>query len=97
MNRFSRLRRALVFSLLALVLTISGAVMQVPGSKVKLGSDRAAAATRYIVRWYYNDAAHTIRVGIGTFCCNGQATLSGYSTPYYEVVVNEPCCGSVIC
>ncbi|MEW6733459.1 MAG: hypothetical protein AB1489_19180 [Acidobacteriota bacterium] len=97
MNLFSKLRRGLVFSLLALALIMSGALMQVPGSKATLGPDRAAAATRYIVRWYYNDAAHTTRVGIGTFYCNGRASLSGRSTAYYDVVVNEPCCGTEVC
>ena len=48
---------------------------------------------RLIVRVYYKTKRRKIRVGRGTFRCDGSSTLTGRSTPYYRVVLNEPCCG----
>lgn len=50
---------------------------------------------RLKVYLYYSDARHTTMVGRGVFRCNGRSELHGQSTPYYVVILNEPCDGDV--
>jgi|SoiMethySBSTD1v2_1073268.scaffolds.fasta_scaffold2479802_1 hypothetical protein len=98
MNLFSKAKRPLAVAALTLTLALSTASLpqQVGGLKFKAGST-SAAARRFRVVWYFSDASHTTRVGIGTFRCNGIATLSGRSTQFSEEVANEPCCGNEVC
>lgn len=50
----------------------------------------SAVARRLRVVYYYNNAQHSKRVGIGRFYCNGRSSLEGTSTQYSVEVVNEP-------
>jgi hypothetical protein len=99
MNLFSKAKRLVAFTALTLTLTLSSASLpqHVGSLKFEAGSTSAAAARRFRVVWYFSDATHTTRVGIGTFRCNGIATLSGRSTQFSEEVGNEPCCGTEVC
>jgi hypothetical protein len=98
MNLLSRAKRVAAFAVLTLTLTISTASLPQSASVFKFEpSSASAAANRFRVVWYYSDATHTTRVGIGTFRCNGTAGLTGRSTPFSVEVLNEPCCGNVIC
>jgi hypothetical protein len=98
MNLFSKAKRLAAFAAITLTLTLSSAsIPQNSGMfKFEAGST-SAAARRFRVVWYYSDATHTTRVGIGTFRCNGTSGLTGRSTPFSVEIVNEPCCGNVIC
>jgi hypothetical protein len=98
MNLLSKAKSLGAFTALTLTLTLSGASLpqSVGPLKFEAGST-SAAARRFRVVWYYSDATHTTRVGIGTFRCNGTSGLSGRSTSFSVEIVNEPCCGNVIC
>jgi hypothetical protein len=98
MNLFSKAKRLVAFTALTLTLALSSASLpqHVGSLKFETGST-SAAARRFRVVWYFSDATHTTRVGIGTFRCNGTAGLSGRSTQFSEEVINEPCCGDFVC
>ena len=51
------------------------------------------ARRRLKVVWYYSDSTYKKKVGWGRFNCDGSSNLSGRSTPYSKVVLNEPCSG----
>lgn len=98
MNLLSKVKRLAAFVALTLTLTLSSASLPQNAGVFKFEAGSAsAAARRFRVVWYYSDATHTTRVGIGTFRCNGTAGLSGTSTSFRIEVINEPCCGNVIC
>jgi len=87
MNRFSRVRRALVFASVISALLLSGAFA--PSGKV----NSRAAYPRYskeIV--YYSDASYTTEVGVGYIYCNGRSTLEGTSTQYRIEQILDVCC-----
>jgi hypothetical protein len=98
MNLFSKAKRLVAFSAITLALTLSSASLpqHVGSLKFEAGS-ASAAARRFRVIWYYSDATHTTRVGIGTFRCNGTSGLTGRSTPFFEEMINEACCGNYVC
>jgi len=98
MNLFSKAKRLVAFTALTLTLALSSASIPQHAGSLKFGAgSTSAAALRFRVVWYFSDATRTTRVGIGTFRCNGRATLSGRSTQFSEEVVNEPCCGTEVC
>jgi hypothetical protein len=98
MNLLSKAKRLIAFAAVTLTLMLSSVSLPQSASIFNTEpSTTSAAARRYRVVWYYSDAAHTTRVGIGTFRCNGTSGLTGRSTPFSEEVVNEPCCGDFIC
>ena len=98
MNLFFKARKSIAYATLILTLMLSGS-SPLRGVDVTTAeaSSISVAAGRYRVVWYYSDASYTTRVGIGTFQCNGRATLSGRSTSFSVEVANEPCCGNYIC
>ena len=98
MNLFSKGKRLIAFTALTLTMALSSASLpqHVGSLKFEVGST-SAAARRFRVVWYFSDATHTTRVGIGTFRSNGTAGLSGRSTQFSEEVINEPCCGDYVC
>ncbi len=46
---------------------------------------------------YYSDRSFINHVGTGTFRCDGRSTLTGRSTQFSKVILNEPCCGNFVC
>lgn len=88
MHVFTRARILVAWAVFTCLLMGSGAFVAPPVE---------AATRRFRVVHYFNNAAHTQRVGIGRFLCNRRSTLQGGSTRFSTVVVNEPCCGNVPC
>jgi hypothetical protein len=98
MNLLSKAKRVAAFAALTLTLTLSTASLPQSAGVFKFEtSATSAAAKRFRVVWYYSDATHTTRVGVGTFRCDGNSTLTGRSTQFSVEALNEPCCGTVIC
>jgi hypothetical protein len=98
MNLLSKAKRVAAFAALTLTLTLSTASLPQGAGVFKLETGSAcAAAKRFRIVWYYSDASHTTRVGVGTFRCDGSSTLTGRSTPFSVETFNEPCCGNVLC
>jgi hypothetical protein len=82
----------------ALMATLAGGFVPTSSGGSSLTSAQVSAASRrMIVRFYYDDASHSDRVGTGVFRCDGRATLTGRSTPYFLIVADEPCCGPDVC
>jgi len=87
MNRFSRVRRALVMAAVLLTPVLSGAVGSKPAYRVYYSKEIT----------YYNNAAHSQVVGVGYIYCNGTSTLDGTSSPYRTEEILDVCCGGVPC
>lgn len=89
MNRFSRVRRALVFA----------AVLSAPVLSGVLFPPRSVSSKLYYAKeyTYYSDASKSHVVGFGWEYCNGSSGLDGTSSPYRTVVIVDVCCGDVPC
>lgn len=97
MNLFSRVGKPFVFAALVLTLLLSSAFL--PSSSGG-GSPKVCAASAYghsTFITYYNNAAHTTEIGTRYIRCNGTATTTGSTSPYYTSEIVDVCCGSVPC
>lgn len=97
MRLFSTVRKSFVFAALVLTLLLSIAFLPSSGGG---GSREACAAAQYghsTFITYYNDAAHTTEIGTRYIRCNGRATTTGSTSPYYTSEIVDVCCGSVPC
>lgn len=97
MRLFSRVGKSFVFA--ALVLTLLLSIAFLPSSSGG-GLREACAASAYgysTFITYYNDAAHTTEIGTRYIRCNGRATTTGSTSPYYTSEIIDVCCGSVPC
>lgn len=92
MNRFSRVRRALVFAAVLSAPVLSG-VFLTPSSVSSKAYPRYAKEITY-----YSDASRTQEVGFGWIYCDGSSGLDGTSSPYRTEVIVDVCCpGGVPC
>jgi hypothetical protein len=96
MNLRSRILRRFVFAA-TLSLLLLGALLPLNGG----GYTRSVSAT---VAYgyeeeitYYSDPGLTNYVGTCHTYCNGRATLTGTTSPYYTEEVLNTCCGSLPC
>lgn len=97
MRLFSRVGKSFVFA--ALVLTLLLSIAFLPSSSGG-GVPEVCAASTYgysTFITYYNDAAHTTEIGTRYIRCNGRATTTGSTSPYYTSEIVDVCCGSVPC
>lgn len=96
MRLFSRVGKSFVFA--ALVLTLLLSIAFLPSSSG--GGSRAVCAAAYgHSTWitYYSDASYTTEIGTRYIRCNGKATTTGSTSPYYTSEIVDVCCGSVPC
>jgi hypothetical protein len=64
------------------------------------GSTSEACAVGYYysrIYTYYSDASYTTEIGWRYIRCNGTATTSGSTSPYYTSEIVDVCCGSYEC
>jgi hypothetical protein len=97
MKLFSRFRKSFVFAALVCTMLLSSAFLP---SGSGGGSREVCAASQYghsTFITYYNDAAHTTEIGTRYIRCNGKATTTGSTSPYYTSEIVDVCCGSVPC
>lgn len=98
MRLFSRVRKSFVFAALVLTLLLSSAFL--PSSGGGGSREVCAASAQYghsTFITFYNDAAHTTEIGTRYIRCNGKATTTGSTSPYYTSEIVDVCCGSVPC
>jgi hypothetical protein len=97
MNLFSTLRKP--FALTALVLALMLSSTFLPSNSGGSTSEACAVSGNYYSRIYtfYSDASHTTEIGWRYIRCNGTATTSGSTSPYYTSEIVDVCCGSYEC
>ena len=96
MNLISRLRKPFVLAALVLSLMLSSSFL--PSNSD--GSTTEACAVGYSysrIITYYSDATYTTEVGWRYIGCNGRATTTGITSPYFTTENINVCCGSYEC